>query len=65
MSPELKATLLVFAFMTILAIWGAEILLGFKKHFLKDWNRSFANQTHLFRFQLFKHLRIFLQNKKI
>ena len=26
-----KVTLLVFAFLTILAIWGAEILLGFKK----------------------------------
>ena len=56
-----KVTLLVFAFMIILAIWCAEILLGFKK----THSQSFANQTHLFRFQLFKHLRIFLQNKNI
>ena len=44
---------------------AVEILLGFKHHFLKDWNKSFSNQAHLFRFQLFKHLRIFLRNKKI
>ena len=36
-----KVTLLVFAFLAILAIWGAEILLGFnKKHFLKASRKS-------------------------